>query len=87
VVGPSLEKNHTDDKRKVQKLNPHIGNRQTVAAMENGDRNQLFGPRSDNDKRANSAANRKETGKLPAPEAISPPRPNSTPKGKVIQWP
>jgi hypothetical protein len=78
---------HADDKKKTQKSNFHTGNNGTLAALENGDRGQLTVTKADNDKRANSAAARKETGKVPTPESISPPKPNPAPKGKVIQWP
>jgi hypothetical protein len=78
---------HADNRKKNQKSNLPAANNATVAAMENRDRGQPLGSRSDNDKRANSTAARKETGKVPAPESISPPRTNPAPKGKVIEWP
>jgi hypothetical protein len=87
AVRPTVALFHADDKKKAQKFSPHIGNGSTVAAIENRDGTQLLGTKSDKDKRANSTAARKETGKLPTPESKSPPKPNPTPKGKVIQWP
>jgi ankyrin repeat protein len=84
---PSVALFHADDKKRTQKFNPHVGNSGTGAALENRDRSQLPGSSSDNDKRTNSAAARKEIGKLPAVESSGPPKPHPTPKGKVIQWP
>jgi hypothetical protein len=81
---PSVALFHADDKKRTQKSNPHRANGASGADIDNTDRGQLLGLKSDNDKRANSPAARKETGKPPTPE---PPKPNAIPKGKVIQWP
>jgi hypothetical protein len=89
-VRPTVALFHADEKKRTQKFSPHMGNSSPVAGTDNRDGSQLLGNRSDKDKRANStasAAARKETGKLPTSEPISPPKPNPIPKGKVIQWP
>ena len=87
TVRPTVALFHADDKKRTQKSNPHTANSSNVAAVENRDRGQLLASKADNDKPASSAPARKETGKLPTPEPISPPKPKPSPKGKVIQWP
>jgi len=87
TVRPTVALFHADDKKRAQKSNPNVGNTPAVAAVENKDRSQLLGSRSDSDQRANTTAARKETAKVPNPESTSPPKTNPTPKGKVIQWP
>ena len=76
---------HSDDKKKTQKSNLPTGLKPTVAALEKRDGGQTLGSRSDKEKAATAA--QKEIGKVPTPGPISPPKPNPTPKGKVIQWP
>jgi len=87
LARPSVALFHADDKKKPQKTNPHVGNSPNVATIDDRDRSQMPASKPENDKRANPPVVRKEPAKLPTAESIPPPKPNPTPKGKVIQWP
>jgi hypothetical protein len=59
----------------------------TSGALSKNKRRAALGRQSEDDNEAIPTVSKKEADKVPGPESISPPKPDPTPKPKVIPWP
>jgi len=88
-VRDNLAAHPLEERGNIQKTTLQIAKLPTTAPKRESPRNQVSvkpGLPPDNDRRTNPATIKKDAAKATAPE-LSTPKPNPSPRGKVIQWP